>query len=147
MILYIEDRKKEVKIKLEHQKVQQVLHQKCESYLDQLCRYHGSTYEGRKNAACSFLHIRQKAPIMISDTVVLFPSAASDETKEVWVNYCRIAQINAFAEQTKVIFHDGSEIMLALPYRSILKQVRRCFHYLYALNLHTNEELLHRLMS
>lgn len=135
MILYVEDKNKGLIIQMGHQE----LHQeriRCITFLDRLCRRYGSTYEGRRQAACSFLHIRQKAPIVIHESLVLFPTVSQDDPMCVWINYCLVKKVEELTHQTKVIFMNGVELIVDLEYRSILKQMRRCEHYMYALQLH-----------
>lgn len=129
------------KLYMEHH-FQKCLTKRCSTYLDELCRQYGSTYEGRRKAAQSFLHIRQKAPLVIQSQIVLFPAIANPQIEEVWINYCLIERVEEEGDVTRIIFQDTSELCLEQPYRSILLQIRRCYHYLYALDLHINEQLL-----
>jgi len=135
MILFIEDRKESIDIHMGNNEIRRVK-QHCKIFLDQLCKRYGSTYEGRRKAACAFLHIRQKAPILITKGMMLFPSLSADVYGCVWINYCEIYKIEAAAIQTKIIFQNRSEVIIDMEYRSALLQLRRCAHYLYALNMH-----------
>lgn len=140
MFLYVEDKNQSLMIHLEHQEQYQE-NMKCIPFLDQLCRRYGSTYEGRRQAACSFLHIRQKAPIVVNETTVLFPTLSQEDPMCIWINYCLVKGVEDCLHQTKFIFTDDTEIYVDMDYRSAMKQLRRCSHYLYALNLHHNTSM------
>lgn len=145
MLLYVEDRIQDTLLHMEHQAEQKLLIQ-CRSCLEQMCIYYGSTLKGRQKAASTFLHIRQKVPIVVHADLVLFPAYGSEGMQEVWINYCSIAHIEQRGNATLIIFYDCTQLLVDVPYRSILLQVRRCFHYLYSLDLHWNEQLMEQVI-
>ena len=141
MIQYIEDGQTSISIYSQTEGMIS-LNRRCLDYLEDLCLRNGSTYEGRRQAACSYLHIRQKAPIYIREGLLLFPSRSAQAEGCVWLNYCAIQRAEAQDHMTRFIFHDGQEMIVDMQIRSALLQMRRCLCYLYALESHAKEDAI-----
>lgn len=139
MILYIEEVDKKLTIHFENGETQEST-KKDIAYLDGLCRAYGSTYEGRRQAACTILDIRQKAPIYISDSLMVFPNAMKTDHK-YWINYFQIKKIKAVSYQTLFTFLDESEVLVDMGYRSAVRQRRRCYKYLFTIDWNRNHSL------
>ncbi len=133
MITYIEDGEKAVIIHVAKQGAF-AIHQRCKPFLNALCQRYGSSIEGRVQAACAFLHIHQKPPILIREGIILFPIIASDTKRPVWINYCMIKETSIHGYQTKFIFSDGASLLSDTEYRSVKMHLHRCTNYLYALH-------------
>lgn len=133
MITYIEDGKREVIIHVANWGAY-AIQQRCKSFLNTLCQHYGSSFEGRIQAACAFLHIHQKPPILIREGIILFPIVAADTKRPVWINYCMIKETRVFGYQTKFIFADGDQLLSDTEYRSVKMHLHRCTNYLYALH-------------
>lgn len=71
--------------------------------------------------------IRQKVPILldVSEELIFFP-VYGIRNKNVWISYNKIKKIKAIDLKCKIIFYDGSELLLNCHKRSILMQKRRC---------------------
>ena len=134
MILFIENKNTEVCIHMGKGEIQTVK-QCCKGFLNELCIGYGSTYEGRRQAACQFLHIRQKAPILVHQELLLFPSRSADEHDCIWLNYCAIIKTQSLDYQTRFTFYDQSELIVDMEHRSALLQMRRCTRYQFSLEL------------
>lgn len=132
MLLYIEEDNGRVNIYSEQEK-HYSLPMRCHDYLNYLCESYGSSLNGRKQAACTFLQIRQKVPIYIREGVMLFQSIAASTSHRIWINYRRVKQIVKECYQTRVIFMDYSELLMDMDYRSARMQMRRCVHFDYML--------------
>lgn len=131
-LLYIEEDKRKVNIYGEKAK-KYTLAVGGKELLNRLCVFYGSSLNGRKQAACAALHIRQKAPIYIRKGILLFPGVAANSSRRIWINYYRVKQVVAEQYRTRIIFVDHSELLTDMGYRSALVQMRRCFHYSYML--------------
>lgn len=110
------------------------------AYLDELCRAYGSTYEGRRQAACSILSIRQKAPIYVNDSLIMFPNAMNVEHK-FWINYLQIKDMKEVSYQTMFTFLNDSEVLVDMGYRSAIRQKQRCYKYLYTIQWNRSHSL------
>lgn len=147
MLTMIEDRESEVILHLGEQ-CEVVPEKRSIEVLDAMCRYHGSTYAGRREAVCEFLHIRQKAPILISQkpTMMMFPTLSAKSPACVWINYNMIETIKRKPNNhTLFIFKNKTEMILPIEYRSAKRQIDRCLMYLHVLECHKNENLLQML--
>ena len=100
--------------------------------LNQWCTLHGSTLEGRRKAACANLYITQKAPILVSEITrdIFFPTSALRNQKCIWINYRAVSEILRQNKKTRVIFRNGSELIVSLEIRAIKRSMRLCEQYL-----------------
>lgn len=112
--------------------VQVVIKQPLQSLLNQWCMLHGSTLEGRRKAACANLYITQKAPILISEITrdIFFPTSALRNQKCIWINYRGVEDITREERSTRIIFRNGSELLIELEIRAIKRSMRLCKQYL-----------------
>ena len=138
ILLYIEEEKRHVNIYTERAK-NYTLPMRCNDYLNRLCEFYGSSLIGRKQAACAFLHIRQKAPIYIREGILLFQSIAAASSQHIWINYWRLKRLVKECYQTRFVFTDHSELLTDMEYRSAIMQMRRCLHYSYLLTIRMNQ--------
>ena len=118
---------------------------KCSSYLDALCHYYGSSYQGRKAMSAKFLHIRQKVPILVSSKqeLLLFPTQDMRESTCTWINYRMVKDVKKLGMyKTRFEFYNGSHISVEMDYRSAQRQIRFCFMFLYQMDLHWNQEIM-----
>ena len=58
------------------------------------CRLHGSSYEGRIDGTYNLIGSYYKAPIIIDDNIVLFPTTSPRLRKCSWINSDNVININ-----------------------------------------------------
>lgn len=113
--------------------------------LDYLCRYFGSSYEGRRNAAMKFLHIKQMVPILISQerSLIVFPTQGCDEIACIWVNYSNLKNVISLDDRrTMFVFQDEEQLLVHMEYRSACTQIQRCSLFLYMMGCHRNMDIM-----
>lgn len=146
MLKFIEEEFREHKVVIHYGLKQEILRRgKCIQILDYMCKHYGSSYQGRKAAVCSFLHIYQKAPILISEeqSIIVFPSQATEDPECVWVNYSFLKEVKKHDEEaTTFVFKNDTELQVAMNYRSAIRQIQRCNLYLYMMGCHQNQEIM-----
>lgn len=109
--------------------------------MEDSCKYFGSTYEGRKNGAKEILGAEYKVPIVIEDTnnLIVFPTTAPSAADCVWISLARVKKIERIdALNTKIIFDNNQEIIVACSYRSIENQISRASRLDLILRNHKN---------
>lgn len=147
MLTFIEDKEKQVILHVGEQ-CKVIPEKRSVQVLDAMCKYYGSTYAGRREAVCEYLHIRQKAPILISQepAIMMFPTLSAKSPSCIWVNFSMVYDIKRKPNnQTLFKFKNGTEMILPIEYRSAQRQIDRCHMYLHVLECHKNEDLLHML--
>ena len=105
--------------------------------LEEYCLKNGSSFDGRAASFCYVTGARQKPAILISERTqdIYFPTASKENDQCVWILYNRILHVKRSKEiKTKVLFTDGTSIILPLDIRVILNQMKRCEAFLDALN-------------
>lgn len=104
--------------------------------LQRLCLRHGSTCEGRREAAACNLDIHQKVPILLSEVYqdILFPTRALRNPECIWINYRAVDEIRRKEKGCIVQFHDESELFVSVDVRCIRRSMQLCKRYLSFLN-------------
>lgn len=98
------------------------------SFLDESCRYYGSSLHGRIEGAREILGVKYKTPIIVSEfyKIVMFPTEAFKLNSCCWIN---VDAIYKYYYQKKnivrIIFKNGNDIMLNVSFGIIDKQVLR----------------------
>ena len=88
----------------------------------------GSTLQGRTIAAKKILQIHQKVPILVSEKkeTLWFPTVSATRDDCIWIHANEVVSYHAKGKRTQVIFRSKDEIELAIAYRTIQRQMRRC---------------------
>ncbi len=141
VLLYIEEDQDQVIVYNEQAK-RFALPMRCNDYLNYLCESFGSSLSGRRQAACKFLRIRQKAPIYIREGILLFQSVDAATSHRIWINYHGVKRIVKEGYQTRFLFMDHSELLADMEYRSAQMQMHRCDHYDYTLTIRFQQDSL-----
>ncbi|MGX1901847.1 competence protein ComK [Thermolongibacillus altinsuensis] len=79
------------------------------------CRYYGSTYEGKVEAAKHILGIRQMVPVSVCEALRLyfFPTCSPDNESCIWFAQSHIHQVQSFQKKkAKVILKNKKEIIV-----------------------------------
>lgn len=109
-----------------------IVNETCYDFLSGWCLIHGSTVEGRKQAACFNLSIYQKVPILISSRTkdIVFPTRAMHHDDCYWINYRSILEMKRCDKHTLLTFLNGTTLLLPVEYRSIKRSMYLCKTYL-----------------
>ena len=131
MLYYIQALDEHQSVMMQENKEPQVIHEGVLPLLEQLCLFHGSTFEGRREAAAKTLHIVQKVPILVSEITrdMLFPTKAIKERDCIWINYRAVDEIMRRRGKTLLYFHDGSYLALTTDPRSLRRSLSLCRQY------------------
>jgi len=109
--------------------------------MEESCKYFGSTYQGRKQAAKEILGAEYKVPIVVQDedNLIVFPTTSPDSNDCVWISLKRVTKIEKIdANNTKIIFDNNKEIIVNCSFRSIENQLSRAYRLDLILKSHKN---------
>ncbi len=109
-----------------------------------LCIHFGSTYQGRKDAIKFVLQIKQKVPILLSETNknIIFPTVSNKRKDCFWIHANAVTTFHQIGKSTKIKFISGDEYIFNIDYRTIKKQMQRCRQFQLFLDMHLFENLL-----
>ena len=115
------------KTKIVEKNNEYIVDKKAYSIMDESCRYYGSTYKGRLNAAKKILDCSYKLPILIeeSQNIIFFPTKSSLEEDCCWINFNYIKSLEKVANETVINFINGTNIKFNISILSIRNQISR----------------------
>lgn len=115
------------KTKIVEKNNEYVVNKKAYSIMDDSCRYYGSTYKGRLNAAKKILDCSYKLPILVeeSQNIIFFPTKSSLEEDCCWINFNYIEKIEKDENETIINFINGTNIKFNISRLSIQNQISR----------------------
>lgn len=95
--------------------------------MDDSCKYYGSSYKGRIEAAKELLNCSYKLPIIVEESSVLifFPIKSSLLDDCCWINLNSISNIEKVDNKSKITFKNGKEIILDVSKLSLENQIYR----------------------
>ena len=95
--------------------------------MEHSCEYFGSSLSGRLDGAKSMLGTIYKAPILVEESrnIIFFPTASPLLDNNVWVSLNNVEKLEKDGNKTNIIFKDGKNILVDIPYLSIENQVLR----------------------
>ena len=111
------------------------------SIMEDSCKYFGSTYEGRKEGAKEILGAEYKVPIVIEDAnnIIVFPTTSPLSDDCAWISLVHVKNIMKIDKNhTKIIFNNGTEIIVNCSFRSIENQLSRASRLDLILRNHKN---------
>ena len=111
------------------------------SIMEDSCKYFGSTYEGRKNGAKDILGVEYKVPIVVEDSsnLIIFPTTSPSAEDCAWISLKHVSKILKIdSNNTKIIFNNGTEIIVNCSFRSIENQISRASRLDLILRNHKN---------
>lgn len=96
--------------------------------MEHSCVYFGSSFEGRMLGTKDILGSIYKAPVVVeeSQNLIFFPTEAVQSENVSWISYNNISNVEKCGKQSKIIFNNGSFIIVNCPYFSIKNQIFRC---------------------
>ena len=95
--------------------------------MDESCKYYGSSYKGRIEAAKELLNCSYKLPIIVEESSVLifFPIKSSLLDDCCWINLNSIKNIEKVDNKSKITFKNGKEILFEISKLSLENQIYR----------------------
>lgn len=107
------------------------------AFIDEWCKSHGSTYQGRREACCYHLQIKQKVPILISEHTkeIIFPTRSVRDPACIWIAYGTIQHVERKDKGTLVVFRNGEQRCIPCDIRIIRREMKLCAMYLEFLTL------------
>lgn len=95
-------------------------------YINNLCIYNLSTYDGRKDSIGMFLGVKTNIPIYVDKDIFLYPTKSVRCYDTVFVNFNEVLSIKKVEKgYTKFIFTNLHEIILEVSFNIITKQHNR----------------------
>lgn len=110
--------------------------------MESSCLYFGSSYEGRKEGAKNILGAEYKVPILIDDTdnIILFPTTSPLSQDCAWISLRHVQKYERIdANNTKIVFDNGKEIIVPTSFRSIDNQISRAARLDYTIRIRKNK--------
>lgn len=109
-ILYIKGNKLSTNI-IYNNKTEEIK-QSINKYIDDICKYYGSSLKGRNASSSYILKNSYKCPIILSEkkNVILFK--ISDLYYTYWINYNNIFSINQLSDKIELIFNNDNNLLI-----------------------------------
>lgn len=104
-----------------------IINKKAYEIMDDSCKYYGSTYKGRLNAAKKILDCSYKVPILVEESknLIFFPTKSSLEDDCCWINFSSIKKIKKLESSSNVIFDNNKEYNFNISKLSLENQISR----------------------
>ena len=117
-----------------------VIEKKAYNIMEDNCKYYGSTYVGRINAAKDILNCAYKLPIIVeeSNSLIFFPTKSSLENDCCWINFNFVENIEKFDKKSKIYFNNNKELIFDSSKISIENQLLRSTRLGYIINQRLN---------
>lgn len=95
--------------------------------MDESCKYYGSSYKGRLEAAKVLLDCSYKLPILVEESSVLifFPIKSSLLDDCCWINLNSIKYIEKVDNKSQITFKNGKKIIFDISKLSLENQIYR----------------------
>ncbi len=97
------------------------------SVMDENCKYYGSSYKGRLEAAKNILDCSYKLPILIEESsgLVFFPIKSSLLKDCSWINLDTIKKVENCGTKSKITFENGKSEIVDISKLSLNNQIYR----------------------
>lgn len=95
--------------------------------MDESCKYYGSSYKGRLEAAKVLLDCSYKLPILVEESSVLifFPIKSSLLDDCCWINLNSIYNIEKVDNKSQITFKNGKKMIFDISKLSLENQIYR----------------------
>ena len=95
--------------------------------MDESCKYYGSSYKGRIEAAKELLNCSYKLPILVEESSVLifFPIKSSLLEDCCWINLNSISNIEKVDNKSQITFKNGKKATFDISRLSLENQIYR----------------------
>lgn len=93
-------------------------------YLNESCKYYGSTYRGRKSASIYLTGYKSKVPIIISESkkILIFPLFSSRNIDNIWIVYHNVYSFKKVKNYVEVTFKNQEKVILLVSYNIFKNQ-------------------------
>ncbi|MFV0249813.1 MAG: competence protein ComK [Bacilli bacterium] len=95
--------------------------------IDNSCKFFGSSYLGRHEGTKNIIGISYKAPIIIEESreIIFFPTNSPRLDNCYWISLNKIEKYFSYESKTKILFKNGSELVIDISYGSFDNQILR----------------------
>lgn len=95
--------------------------------MDESCKYYGSSYKGRLEAAKVLLDCSYKLPILVEESSVLifFPIKSSLLDDCCWINLNSINSVEKIGNKSQITFKNGKKMVFDISKLSLDNQIYR----------------------
>lgn len=115
------------KSRVVERKNEYIVNSKPYQVMEHSCEYFGSSLSGRLNGSKSMLGTIYKAPILVEESrnIIFFPTSSPSLEDTAWISLGNIDKYEQLGDKAKIIFRDGKEIIVDMPYLSLENQILR----------------------
>ena len=95
--------------------------------MDENCKYYGSSYKGRMEAAKELLKCSYKLPIIVEESngLIFFPIKSTFLKDCCWINLNSIKNIEKVHDKTEITFKNDKKIVFDISKLSLENQIYR----------------------
>lgn len=124
------------KTKIVEKNNEYIINARAYSIMDESCKYYGSTYKGRLNAAKKILQCSYKLPILVeeSQNLIFFPTKSSLEEDCCWINFNYIEKIDKTENGSVIFFTNQKDIIIPVSKLSLENQISRSIRLSYIIS-------------
>lgn len=89
-----------------------------DTFINESCKYYGSSYEGRKNGSRYLLSLTSKLPIILNEkkNLVLFPINSDRSKNNIWFMYNNILNYKKVKNYVEVTFKNKEKMIFLISY-------------------------------
>ena len=99
-----------------------------DTFINESCKYYGSSYEGRKNGSRYLLSLTSKLPIILNEkkNLVLFPISSDRSKNNIWFLYNNILSYKKVKNYVEVTFKNKEKMIFLISYYIFRNQMLKC---------------------
>lgn len=118
-----------------------VINETTKEIFEKSCLNYGTTLDGSIKAMKHHLKIRQKCPVLLSvyHQLLFFPIPLTNIQKKVWIRYLPSLTSKRISNHQCMISFKHQNITLDVDNRMVVRQIKRCKHYIDILNAYDLE--------
>ena len=118
-----------------------IVEKKAYNIMDDSCKYYGSSYKGRLNAAKEILNCSYKLPILVeeSNTIIFFPTKSSLEDDCWWINFNAVEKVEKTQDDVLLYLNNNDVLKVNCSKLSVNNQLLRSTKLGYIINQRINK--------
>ena len=99
-----------------------------DNFINESCKYYGSSYEGRKKGSRYLLSLTSKLPIILNEkkNLVLFPISSDRSKNNIWFLYNNILSYKRVKNYVEVTFKNKEKMIFLISYYIFRNQMLKC---------------------
>jgi competence protein ComK len=101
--------------------------------MNKLCIQYGSTLQGRVVAARDLLNITKNTPIMVNDSIILFPTKSIRHIDCMYINYFEVEALMKRDKGCVITFKDCQKLELGVSYEKMKNRLALCERFSFIL--------------